>query len=288
MEAQGEMVIHDAFELWDDAAVISSATVSIANSSYVSSEDRLAFVDTASISGAWDSSAGVLTLTGSDTVTAYETALGLVTYSNSSAAPDTQDRYIDFTINDGTVSSETFTTSFQVTAVTNAINGTTGNDTLTGTSGADVLEGLAGDDTLDGGTGDDILRGGEGNDILLYDQEDTLNLDGGAGYDSLTMKNDALAETIDLTQSDRIQSIEQIDLLVGNEANAVILEKEDILQSDTDSLSILGDSADHILLKQGTHTIVDSGVVDGKHSYVIDSDATLILDEGLADLQIIP
>ncbi|MGJ8573381.1 MAG: calcium-binding protein [Hoeflea sp.] len=62
-----------------------------------------------------------------------------------------------------------------ITAMAEAIQGTSGDDELTGTSGNDTIRGLAGNDLLIGSGGNDTLLGGDGND--------TLN--GGAGNDVL-------------------------------------------------------------------------------------------------------
>jgi Ca2+-binding RTX toxin-like protein len=56
--------------------------------------------------------------------------------------------------------------------VSNAINGTNGNDRLDGTREADALNGKAGNDRLSGGRGDDALNGGAGNDILEGGRDD--------------------------------------------------------------------------------------------------------------------
>ena len=64
------------------------------------------------------------------------------------------------------------------------LNGGAGNDTLDGGAGNDALVGGAGNDSLDGGAGNDTLDGGDGSDSLDGgDEDDTLY--GGAGDDSL-------------------------------------------------------------------------------------------------------
>jgi len=56
---------------------------------FVSGEDILAFTDQNGITGSWNGSTGVLTLTGSATLANYQTALRSVTYLNSSDNPST-------------------------------------------------------------------------------------------------------------------------------------------------------------------------------------------------------
>lgn len=87
-----------------------------------------------------------------------------------------------------------------------AIDGDTGNDTLwvsvstlgadgvifAGEGGNDSLTGGAGNDMLIGGTGSDTLLGGDGDDGVVADWDDLIygNVQGGAGYDVLTIQTD--------------------------------------------------------------------------------------------------
>ena len=82
-----------------DNVNLASATISI-SANYVNGEDVLAFTNTANISGAWNASTGVLTLTGADTVAAYQAALRSVTYQNTSDNPSTLTRTVSFSVND--------------------------------------------------------------------------------------------------------------------------------------------------------------------------------------------
>ena len=68
---------------------------------YRAGEDILHFTDTATITGNWDASSGTLTLSGVDTVAAYQTALRSVSYENLNATPDMTTRRITFSVNDG-------------------------------------------------------------------------------------------------------------------------------------------------------------------------------------------
>src|SRR5207253_11156920 len=66
-----------------DSANLTGATVTL-SSGYHSAEDVLSFTDTATITGSWDSTTGVLTLSGTDTLAHYQAALRSVKYSNTS------------------------------------------------------------------------------------------------------------------------------------------------------------------------------------------------------------
>ncbi len=67
---------------------------------YQSNQDVLAFANTATITGTWDSAYGVLFLNGDDTVADYQSALRIVTYFDSSPNPDPAVRTISFLIYD--------------------------------------------------------------------------------------------------------------------------------------------------------------------------------------------
>ena len=99
---QTNSIIDSGLTLSDvDSNQISSATISI-TSGFVASQDRLNFTGLAGITGNYNSTTGVLTLSGTASLTNYESALRSITYRNSSNAPDTTPRTISFVVNDGT------------------------------------------------------------------------------------------------------------------------------------------------------------------------------------------
>ncbi len=99
------------------------------------------------------------------------------------------------------------------------LEGGTGNDTLKGDAGNDILKGGEGNDTLLGGTGDDSLYSGAGKDTLVgedgndtfyaHDDASQNTYSGGAGTDSLNLKDSVGANTyVTLTfQSDSTGAI---------------------------------------------------------------------------------
>ncbi|MEH2165449.1 MAG: tandem-95 repeat protein, partial [Nostoc sp.] len=118
-----------------DSPNLASATVSITNG-FVSAQDILAFTNQNGITGSYDSSTGVLTLTGSDTVVNYQTALRSITYTNSSDNPSTTSRTISFIVNDGAANSAAVTRNINITAVNDAPVATGTNSALTYTENA--------------------------------------------------------------------------------------------------------------------------------------------------------
>lgn len=82
-----------------------AAVVEIGN--YHEGQDVLSFADTASITGHWDATYGLLTLSGSDTKANYQAALRTVTYQNTGGSLDVSNRTISLFLYDGTANSNT-------------------------------------------------------------------------------------------------------------------------------------------------------------------------------------
>ena len=111
-----------------------SATVQI-TINYQSSEDVLGFSNAATpnITGSWNAATGTLTLSGTDTVSDYRTALQNVTYHDSSATPNTAlPRTINFQANDGLLLSNVVTRDVTVMAssIPAVLSGVTGTGTF--------------------------------------------------------------------------------------------------------------------------------------------------------------
>ncbi|TNF66427.1 MAG: hypothetical protein EP298_09785, partial [Gammaproteobacteria bacterium] len=116
-EGDGAQTLHPQFSILDfDDADMESATIAITNN-YVQGEDVLDFSDTASITGVWNATTGVLVLSGTDSKENYEIALASVTYQNNSDTPDTNQRTVSFFVDDGDALSTAATTRIDITAV---------------------------------------------------------------------------------------------------------------------------------------------------------------------------
>lgn len=102
-----------------DHTTLAGATVSITGN-FVASEDVLLFTNQNGISGSYNAGTGVLTLSGSATLTDYLTALQSVTYQNLSENPNTTSRTLSFQADDGTDLSNIGTRTVNVTAVNDA------------------------------------------------------------------------------------------------------------------------------------------------------------------------
>ncbi len=113
------LAITSTLDISDDDANLSSATVSI-TSNFNASEDLLDFTDQLGITGSYNSTNGVLTLSGSSSVANYITALRSVTYENTSAFPAEITRSITFTVDDGTDSSNSQSRDIDIIQVNNS------------------------------------------------------------------------------------------------------------------------------------------------------------------------
>jgi uncharacterized delta-60 repeat protein/CSLREA domain-containing protein len=102
----------------DDGATVAGATLRI-SVAYAAGEDVLGFVDQAGISGTWDGGTGTLTLSGTASAAAYQTALRSVTYTNGSEDPSILLRTVEFTVDDG-VTQSTATREVQVVSINDA------------------------------------------------------------------------------------------------------------------------------------------------------------------------
>lgn len=102
-----------------------SATIAI-TSGYQNGQDVLSFTNTANITGSWNAATGILTLTGTDSVSNYRSALRSITYHNTSATPNTAvTRTVSFQANaNGTLSNViTRNVSVRVTSVSPTVTG---------------------------------------------------------------------------------------------------------------------------------------------------------------------
>ncbi|OED37190.1 hypothetical protein AB833_24390 [Chromatiales bacterium (ex Bugula neritina AB1)] len=114
-ENGGAVAITGSITLSDiDDDDLESATIAI-TSNFTPGEDVLGFSDTANITGTWNPATGVMSLTGTDTKAAYQTALRSIAYVNTSDNPSAASRTISFLVNDGDIDSTSVSRSINVT-----------------------------------------------------------------------------------------------------------------------------------------------------------------------------
>nr|WP_246506578.1 Ig-like domain-containing protein [Kistimonas asteriae] len=112
----GEAILNTVTLSDSDSSTLQSATVQVTGN-YLTGEDTLAFTDQNGITGSWDAGTGTLTLSGDATVAQYQAALQSITYTNHSDSPDTDDRTLSITVNDGEDDSAIQTATVSVTDV---------------------------------------------------------------------------------------------------------------------------------------------------------------------------
>ncbi|MBW4659644.1 MAG: tandem-95 repeat protein [Drouetiella hepatica Uher 2000/2452] len=109
-----------------DNTNIASATITLTNR-LDGAADLLKIVGTLPsgiTASAYDPATGIILLTGSATLAAYQTALQAIAFQNTSATPNISDRIITVKVNDGNADSNIATTTVTVNAVPNAVNDT--------------------------------------------------------------------------------------------------------------------------------------------------------------------
>ncbi|MHC4055236.1 VCBS domain-containing protein [Bradyrhizobium sp. 25ACV] len=100
-EGQAATAIDTALLVSDlDSTNLTGATVSITGD-FVSGQDVLGFTNQNGITGSYNASTGVLTLTGTSSVANYQAALRSVTYLNSGDNPSGATRTISYQVDDG-------------------------------------------------------------------------------------------------------------------------------------------------------------------------------------------
>ncbi|MBS0207955.1 MAG: DUF4347 domain-containing protein, partial [Planctomycetes bacterium] len=145
-------VVDSAITPSGGAGNYTSATITI-SSNYDSGKDVLAFTNQVGITGSWNATTGVLTLTGTTSHGNWQTALRAVTYQNTSDNPSALTRTITVVVNDGVNTSGTATRNISVTAVNDAPtlaganNMTTINEDATSNSGTLVSALISGQAT---------------------------------------------------------------------------------------------------------------------------------------------
>jgi len=121
-EAGGAVLIADADAILSDVdgGNLVSLFVTLTNPLDGVSETLAADTTGTSIAATYNSGAGLLTLSGADSVANYQQVLRTVTFDNSSRNPNVTDRTITFIANDGTSGSSVSTTTVTINAINDA------------------------------------------------------------------------------------------------------------------------------------------------------------------------
>ncbi len=204
-----------------DGGNMAGATIQI--SSGYQAGDLLAFSNTPNISGSWDAATGTLTLTGSDSVANYVTALRSVTYASSVQDPSV--RTIRFQVTDGVAFSNTASRTaegaLQLVGTTLNIYGTGGADSIAIAEGVSLTVTRNGVDTIY--TPSQVtainIYGYDGNDTIQINSlaaGTTLQAFGGNG-------NDTIRAASSVSMGVKFDGGDGSDLLVGGAGNDTLI-----------------------------------------------------------------
>ncbi|HEY9628940.1 MAG TPA: cadherin domain-containing protein [Coleofasciculaceae cyanobacterium] len=182
-----------------DSTVLAGATVTI--SGYVAAQDRLGFSNFKGVTGSFNTTTGVLTLSGLATLADYQTALRSITYTNIGDNPSSANRTLNFTVTDGAATSNAVARTLQIITVNDAPNVTTSIKTVTFARSAGAL-------TLDANltlsdvdspqlAGATVTLGGyvAGEDGLIFSDRDGITGSFNAATGELTLTGSASAAT---------------------------------------------------------------------------------------------
>lgn len=117
------LAINPSIAITDDNGTIISAVVAITNG-YISGEDQLQFTNQNGITGVFNATTGVLTLTGTATAAQYTTALASVQYNNTATVKTSALRTVSFKVNDGAGDSNNSVVQISVANTAPTISGT--------------------------------------------------------------------------------------------------------------------------------------------------------------------
>ena len=190
-EGDGASVIDATLTITDvDNATLTGATISISGG-FVSGEDVLVFTNTGTITGSYNAGTGILTLTGIDTLAAYEAALESITYQNiNTDNPNTGGRTVIWVVTDGSANSAGTTSTITVAAINDAPGVTAPGAALTATEQVGLaIQGTGfgvSDVDAAGGTATATLTVGEGT-LTVGAGTSGVTLVGGNGTGTVTL-----------------------------------------------------------------------------------------------------
>ena len=245
-----------------DNTTMHSATVTLTNHQ---ADDLLSVTGTlpGGISASsYNASTGVLTLTGTASLADYQTALSDIIFSNTSDNPNTTDRTVTMTVNDGLADSNVATTTIHVTSVNDAPIASPDNvitDLGTNVTFQIPTSGLIANDTDPDNLPSQLSIIGVGNDSggtssLNSGVVSFRDTGSGGGSFDYTMSDGALTSTAHVTVSqvsgNTLNGTSGNDILIGN-ANANTLTG--------------GGGADTLVGGGGSDTFVFKAITDSPH-----------------------
>ena len=135
--ATGPIVIDGGITASDaDNSTLQGATIRITN---FIAQDQLLFTSQNGISGTYDGSTGILSLTGTSSIANYQTALRSIQFNIGSTAYNLTDRSIQFIVTDGSANSIAITATVKVANQVPSLSGAGSPSTFTPSSGPQII-----------------------------------------------------------------------------------------------------------------------------------------------------
>ncbi|MBN1598110.1 MAG: tandem-95 repeat protein [Bacteroidales bacterium] len=273
-EGQAATVITSTITVDDpDNSQLQSGTVSI-TSGLVTTEDILSLPSTPQYTTSYSPSTGILSITGSTSLSVYQQALRNVSYRNSNTAdPDETDRVITFRVYDGTAYSNLETRTIEITGVNDRPDAV--EDSYEGVNEGETLTVLAADGVLDNDIDVDNdpseLEAHLVDDVLYGDL--TLNLDGSFTYEHDGSNNHSDAFTYYAYDSEdesdtvvvniTITDVNDAPVLDNIETTHLIFTEDDNPRLITATITVT-DGDDSSL--EEAEVVIDSNFVSGEDS----------------------
>jgi Ca2+-binding RTX toxin-like protein len=158
--------------------------------------------------------------------------------------------------------------------------GENGDDVINGGAGGDMLFGSAGNDNLHG-TGDgDQLHGDNGDDVFAYTGQDSVGadgIDGGAGFDTISLQTWDRAHNVTLTDAMGVERIEGGNMADVLSAASVSFHVE-LLGGDGADVLTGGSAGDMLDGGAGTNVLTGGAGADLFTMWVWDHGANTVTD----------
>ncbi len=138
-ENAGQVAVDPQLGIVDaDSQTLTGATIRLQG--YLPDQDSLSVTRTSGIQSNFNAATGELTLTGSASISDYQTVLRSLTYANSSDNPSAASRIVQFSVRDNAISSNTGTRTIQVLPINDAPVLTTSLPEITFTQGSVLID----------------------------------------------------------------------------------------------------------------------------------------------------
>jgi Ca2+-binding RTX toxin-like protein len=253
----GNVTIDNALTTASATGQLQGATVSIGTGFLAG--DALNFTAQSGITGSYNATTGVLSLSGTATTQQYATALDSITFSSTATDPSSggadASRTVSWVVSDGSQSSSAVTSTVSINASSGqTFTLTTGVDHVTGGAANDVVQGTA--LTLTKG---DVIDGGGGTNTLALQGGGTFKLTG-----PKTLANMQLVTATEGAGADEpvilLRPLQNITLNVasGTEAGGGVK----ITGANDASVINLGGGVDTVTLGSATETVHGGGGPD--------------------------